>query len=358
MPRTLPLKSIDWTKFISPIGKANFALAGYESIIQVIPNPFVLLSPLSTNEAVLSSKIEGTLVTLQEVLEFQASPDPDANRYEDIQEIINYRKSMHFAVDWLQTRPITLNLLKKIHSILLDSVRGRHKARGSFRRVQNYIGLNGTTIESAMYVPPPPNIILDLLSNLEKYIHYDEKDRLVQLAIIHAQFEIIHPFLDGNGRLGRILIPLFLFEKNLLTSPNFYISAYLEAHRRVYYDRLARITAEDDWEGWINFFLEAIIEQSKLNTQKAKSILGLYNEMKVEIAGLTKSQFSINALDAIFEAPILTSTSFIQQSKIPRQSALRILSKLKDRKILETIRQGSGRRPGLYLFKRLLDIVN
>lgn len=212
-PETLPLESLDWEKFIRLIGSANFELARYEGILQGIPNPAVLLSPLTTHEAVLSSKIEGTQATLDEVLEYEASMITDEQKYEDIKEILNYRQSMVFAVEWLKTKPITLDLFCEIHSILLDSVRGQNKLRGSFRKLQNYIGSPGSPIEEATFIPPSPERVVEFLTNLENYIHYEEKDTLVQLAIVHAQFEIIHPFLDGNGRLGRILIPLFLFEK-------------------------------------------------------------------------------------------------------------------------------------------------
>ena len=356
VPETLPLKSLKWEEFIPLIGKANFELARYEGILQGIINPSVFLSPLTTQEAVLSSKIEGTEAILEEVLEYEASPKPGTKKLEDIHEIINYRQSMLYAVEQLDTHPITLNLLREIHYMLLDSVRGRNKARGEFRKTQNFIGKPGATIKQASYIPPSPERLMEFLSNLEKYIHYEEKDRLVQLAIIHAQFEIIHPFLDGNGRIGRILIPLFLFEKKMLSSPMFYISAYLEAHRDTYYERLNDITRNNNWEEWIIFFLTAVIEQSIANTQRVKNILELYEEMKQKIVQITKSQFAIKALDAIFERPIFSTTEFAKSSGIPKASALRILGELKEGDILEIIREGKGRRPTIMVFTRLMTI--
>ena len=256
IPDTLPLQNIDWVKFVNLIGKANAELARYDGILQGIINPHVLLSPLTTKEAVLSSRIEGTQASLVEVFEFEASKQADiqTEKQKDIQEIINYRKSMGIAVNWLAKKPITINMIKEVHSILLDSVRGKDKGRGRFRTVQNWIGRPGTSIEQAEYVPPEPMRIMEFLSNFEKYIHYEEKDILVQLAIVHAQFEIIHPFVDGNGRVGRILIPLFLYEKRLLSLPMFYISEYFETNRDEYYDRLKAITSEKRWEEWIEFF--------------------------------------------------------------------------------------------------------
>lgn len=357
IPEKLPLKSLNWMEFIHLVGKANFELARYEGILQGINNPSLFLSPLATQEAVLSSKIEGTEATLEEVLEYEALPQKGGKKAEDIQEIINYRQAMLYAVNYLRDHLINLNLCRNIHYGLLDSVRGRDKARGEFRKTQNWIGKHGSAIEQATYIPPPPDRLMEFLSNLENYIHADEKDRLVQLAIVHAQFEIIHPFLDGNGRVGRILIPLFLVEKGMLSSPVFYISAYLDEHRDIYYEKLNNITQNNNWEEWIAFFLTAIIEQSKSNTQKAKAILDLYEEMKQEIAQLVRSQFSIRALDTIFESPILSSTVFIKRSGIPKASAMRILHALKERGILATLVEAKGRRPVVMVFGKLIDIT-
>jgi Fic family protein len=357
IPEPLPLKSLDWIRFISLIGQANAELARYDGILQGIINPAVLLSPLATKEAVISSKIEGTQASLEEVLEYEASPDTTTEKYNDIREIINYREAMKHAVVWLEKKPIILNLIKELHEILLDSVRGRDKGRGRFRIVQNWIGKPGATMEQATYIPPDPNYLMEHLSNFEKYFHFDEKDRLVQLAIVHAQFEIIHPFIDGNGRLGRILIPLFLFEKKILNSPMFYISEYLEAHRDEYYSKLNDVTKEGKWDEWVVFFLEAIIEQAKVNSQKAKAILSLYNRKKERITEVTHSQYVIKVLDTLFAGPIFSTTRFISMSKIPKASAMRLLNMLKKEKIVLTLRGGSGRRPEMLVFKKLMDIV-
>jgi len=357
IPNTLPLEKLDWAHFVPLIGQANAELARYDGILQGIINPNVLLSPLTSKEAVLSSKIEGTQATLKEVLEFEASPDVKTKKYKDIQEIINYRQSMHFAVEWLNNKPLTLNLIRKIHGILLDSVRGRNKARGEFRKDQNWIGKPGTPIEQAEYVPPTPFLLMDHLSNFEKYIHYKEYDPLVQLSIVHAQFEIIHPFLDGNGRVGRILIPLFLFEKKLLNSPMFYISEYLETHRDEYYDSLKSISQTNTWERWIDFFLKAIIEQAKINSIKAKAILSLYEQKKIRITEITHSQYAIKILDALFMYPIFKTSDFIKISKIPKASATRFLRQLEEFKIISTLRKGGGRRAKVMIFNKLLKIV-
>lgn len=357
IPELLPLKNIRWDNFVHLIGKANYELAKYEGILQRMINPIVLLSPLINREAVLSSRIEGSQATAMEAYEFEASQIIDESKREDAQEIINYRRSILFATEWLVKKPLTLNLIREIHKILLDSVRGRNKGRGEFRTSQNYIGRPGATLEEASYVPPPPGRVIEFLSNLEKYIHYDEKDIIVQMAVIHAQFEIIHPFLDGNGRVGRILVPLFLYEKRVLKTPTFYISAYMETNRQTYYEKLNQISREGDWNDWISFFLTAVIEQAVENSQKATEMLDLYDELKKTIPEVVKSRFAIQTLDAIFERPVFGTSDFTKISRIPEKSAFRILSVLRDNEIIDIYRERKGRRPALMGFPRLLSIL-
>jgi len=353
----LPLKKIAWPDLITSIVKANSAIARYDGQLQGIPNPSVLLSPLMTQEAVLSSKIEGTQATLEEVLKFEADPKKITEKYEDIEEIINYRKSLSFAEGYLQNRPVCLNLIRDMHRVLLNGVQGQNRGRGEFRRIQNWIGKPNTPIEQATYIPPPPNQVLECLSNWEKYYHYEEKDALIQLAILHAQFELIHPFLDGNGRIGRILIPLFLFDKKTLSSPMFYISAYFESSRNEYYSSLLAISEDDNWTGWIKYFLKAVTEQAKDNGQKAKDIMSLYDAMKERITDLTHSRFSIQTLDVLFHRPIFNSSYFARHSQIPKPSAARILKVLSENGIVRLIAPAKGQKPGLYIFPELLRIV-
>jgi len=359
-PGGLPPTDIDWIKLITLIGQANAELARYDGVLQGILNPKVLLSPMMTNEAVISSKIEGTQATLEEVLEYEALPekmDVNDKKYHDIKEILNYRDAMFHCTNWLKKKPVTLNLIKEIHYILLDSVRGQDKSRGMFRMVQNWIGKPGDTIEQASYVPPEPHHLMGFLSNLEIYFHNEEKDRLVQLAIIHAQFEMIHPFVDGNGRVGRILIPIFLFEKGLLHSPNLYISGYFDANRDEYFRRLSDISKDGRWNEWIEYFLKAVIEQSKNNCSKAKSILELYEVKKEKIASVTRSHYAIRIVDTLFKKPIFNTTDFTKASKIPKASSIRLLKILKDNKIISTLRKSDGRTPEIMSFDKLLDIV-
>lgn len=359
----LPPESLDWEALIPRIGPANAELARYDGILQGIVNPEILLSPLMTQEAVLSSRIEGTEASLDQVLEFEArrqleiTHDVEDKQIQDYREILNYRAAVGYATDYLNQDPITLKLIKKLHYRLLDSVRGRTKARGAFRTTQNHIGALGSDIKDATFVPPSPIHLTESLNAFERYIHVEERDRLVQLGIIHAQFEMIHPFLDGNGRVGRMLIPLFLFEKNLLSSPMFYLSAYLEKNRDIYYDKLQRISQHGDWTGWIRFFLEAVTQQALDNARKAQSILALYEEMKSRISELTHSQYSIKTLDTIFALPVFETSEFVSRSGIPRQASSRILRILRESDLLFVLRNASGSRPAILVFPKLLAIA-
>ncbi|MAG44336.1 cell filamentation protein Fic [bacterium] len=356
LPLKLPIQKMDWVKFIQLIGRANAEVARFDGLLQSMPNPAVLLSPLTTQEAVLSSKIEGTKATLQDVLKYEANPKEKTEKYHDIQEILNYRKAMVYALKELKNISFTNRLIRGIHSILLDGVRGQGRDRGNFRKMQVHIG-KSVDIKKATYIPPIPQDVPKLMSNLEKYIHADDKDFLVQLAIVHAQFEIIHPFWDGNGRVGRIIMPIFLYFKKVLSSPMFYLSAYFETNREAYYQKLLLISQDNDWEGWVIYFLNAVIIQSKENINKAKSIHKLYDIKKDKIAETTRSRYAIKTLDFLFCNPIFTSSQFVSMSRIPKTSAWRLLRLLEQFSIIKIIHKGAGTKPSTYVFTKLLKIV-
>jgi Fic family protein len=219
-PLPLPIKSIDWSSHIPALGRANRAIARYGAMLTRLPNPDLLLSPLTVQEAVLSSRIEGTFATMSEVLQFDAGAEPEQeSKRLDIEEINRYRQALQLAEQSLQRKPFGLNLLLDMHRTLLKSARGANKMPGAFRREQNYIGSRAGGVETIRFVPPVWESLPEALSNWETYYHEDAPDPIIQLALIHAQFEFLHPFLDGNGRIGRILIPLFLYERGLLPRP-------------------------------------------------------------------------------------------------------------------------------------------
>jgi Fic family protein len=359
IPQKLPLESIGWERLIPLLGRANRSLAYYDGVLKGLPNPELLLSPLTTQEAVLSSKIEGTQASLSDVLKYEAGDPPEEEaRQLDIQEILNYRKGLKTAEAALKKKPFNLNLLKDLHSILLDSVRGRDKDRGNFRRIQNWIGAPGTPMERATFIPPSPERILEALDNWEKYYHMDRPDPLVQLAVLHAQFEIIHPFLDGNGRLGRMLVPIYLFEKGLLSLPMMYLSGFLEARRDEYYGHLRSLQHEPTgWNRWIEFFLDALAVQAANDSRKVTLILALYEELKTKVIDLTRSQYAIPILDQLFRQPIFAGSSLVGKKGLPTKPVvMNILAKLKSAGILKTIRGGSGSRPQVYGFPALVNL--
>ncbi len=301
-----PPTALDWLRLLPLIGPASAAVARYEGILHGIPNADVLLSPLITQEAVLSSKIEGTQATFGEVLEFEATGEAaDGGKTADIHEILNYRAALKHAVHQMETLPLSQRVVKDAHRVLMQGVRGQNKTPGEYRRIPNWIGPPGCTAETARFVPAGADRVPDAMSAWERYLHTEAPDKLVQLAILHAEFEAVHPFLDGNGRIGRLLVPLFLVEKKLLSTPNYYISAYLESHRDEYYERLLAVSRDDDWTGWCEFFLTAMIRQAEDNQAKAMAILDLYRAKKDWIAELTHSHHAIRALDRLFSRPAL-----------------------------------------------------
>jgi Fic family protein len=350
---------IDWPALLPLIGPASAAIARFEGVLHGIPNPNVLLSPLTSQEAVLSSRIEGTQATLGEVLEYEAEgaiDDESTPQKADIREILNYRAALAEATRLLEELPLSQRLIRETHARLMQGVRGRNKSPGDYRRVPNWIGPTGCTIEQARFIPCPADDLPDAMAAWEGYIHAEVPDALVQLAIIHAEFEAIHPFLDGNGRLGRLIIPLFLKSKGLLSTPNFYLSDYLDGHRDAYYDRLLAVSRDGDWTGWCQFFLRAIIEQAETNQSKAQAIHALYTERKDWIVEATRSQYGGRAIDWFFSRPIFNASDFVAQADIPPPTAKRILRLVREEGMLHAVRPASGRRPAVLAFPGLLNI--
>lgn len=355
-----PPAELDWPQLIPLLGPASAAVARYDGTLAAIPNAAVLLSPLTTQEAVLSSRIEGTQATMGEVLEFEAEGDTPGlsdERRADIYEVLNYRAAMRMAEKMLADIPLSQRLIREAHKVLLSGVRGQGKAPGEYRRIPNWIGPAGCTIEQARFVPISADKLPDAMGAWEKFIHEDSADRLVQLALLHAEFEALHPFLDGNGRLGRMLVPLFMWQIGVIRRPMFYVSAFLEANRDEYYERLLAVSRDGDWTGWSKFFLSVLKAQAEENQQKAGAILGLYERMKREVADLTRSQYAIHALDWIFERPIFKSSDFVASAGIPEPTAKRIVPALREAGILHVMLEARGRRAATLCFPALLNIA-
>lgn len=355
----LPIK-IDHEPLIGHITKAHRAIAGLDALLSALPNPSLLGRTLQTKEAVLSSQIEGTQATLDEVLAFEAVNDKNESetKKQDINEIINYRKALDLGIKSLDTLPLSENLIKKLHATLLKSGRGENKAPGEFRKIQVYIGMPGADISEATYIPPTADEVIPLFSNLEKYLNSnEEKDNLVQIAIAHYQFEAIHPFLDGNGRVGRLIISLFLYEKKLLAHPFLYLSEFFEEHRQTYYELLRNVSEKQDWENWIKFFLNALTIQAQKAEEAGKSILKLHQELKNEILTLN-SQYAPYLLDAIFVRPIFSASSIQKHVKIKNSQTLyTLIGKFVDLGILKEV-DSKQKRNKVYRFEKLIKILN
>ncbi len=357
IPPKLPPK-IDYSLLIKEIGHAHDALGQLNGLLVNIHNPYLLTTPLLTKEAVLSSRIEGTQATIKDVFEYEAEvkTSEEDSKDKDVREILNYRRAMDTAIEELEKRPIGENILKKTHHILLDSVRGAHKDRGNFRKAQVYIGAPNSTIDEATYIPPPPSEILPLLANWESYINLEEeKDVLVQIGVAHYQFEAIHPFMDGNGRIGRLVIPLFLYQRKLLSYPLLYISEYFEMHRSDYYNLLNGVSRESTWENWLKFFLEAIAVQSLKTQNTVLKILNLYRKLKDEVAQ-ANAVHAVGLLDIIFATPIISFVSIKKRIKARSpQTIYNLLDKFLKLGILKEVPERKRNR--IFVFQQLLDIL-
>jgi Fic family protein len=358
-----PPTNLDWADLIPLIGPANASLARYDGLLSAIPNAHILLSPLTTQEAVLSSKIEGTHVTIGEVLEIEAGGDGDSRisqpKRDDAEEVINYRSAMRACMTEVEAgRTLSQHILRAAHARLMKGVRGRDKTPGQYRTEQNWIGPPKCKLEQATFIPVS---IAHLQSGMDEWERYvgstKEPDVLVQLAIIHVEFEALHPFTDGNGRIGRMLIPLFLAQRKLLSSPDFYMSGYLEANRDEYVERLREVSRNANWTQWCAFFLRGVRQQAAENEEKARAILKLYDRLVAEVVELTHSQHSSRAVDFIFSTPIFTAPTFTNLSKIPKPTAARILDLMRGKGILSTLREGRGRRAGVYAFRELVNLA-
>ena len=358
VPDDLPVSDLNWRKLLPLAGRGNAALARYDGMLQTLPDPSVLLSPITVNEAVLSSRIEGTQATLDEVLGHDAGmPAPEARRG-DIEEINNYRVAVQIAEAELAQRPLSLSLIKAIHQRLMQGVRGREKGPGDFRLDQNWIGRQGDPIERARFIPPSPLILPQCLEQWADYLGNQDEDPILQTAIAHAQFEVLHPFKDGNGRIGRMLIPLLLYQRRALSRPMFYLSEYLEAHRDEYYDRLLAVTGRKDWQGWLEFFVGALIFQAESNLAKVVRIRDLYEQMRTRFVEVTHSQYAMRAVDAFFVRPIVSATAFREFVGFnTRVTANGMLRQLEREGLISRLREGAGPAPAVFALPRLINIA-
>lgn len=307
------------------LSAADRKLGRLDGITRVLPNPDLFLAMYVQKEAVLSSQIEGTQASLVDVL--GASADTE-KRKTDIEDVVNYVKAMNYGLERLNELPLCLRLIKEIHSILLQGVRGSDRNPGEFRRSQNWIGVQGCTLNTATFVPPPVEEMMNAMGELENFF-YDEKNfipPLIKIAMIHAQFETIHPFLDGNGRVGRLLITFWLCQQKILSKPLLYLSYYFKQNRTEYYDRLMNVRLHGEWENWIKFFLKGVETVSDEATDSATSILALKDQCATALNAESNNNSNyLKLLDKLFETPVISRKEVIDTLNISSPTAGELL---------------------------------
>lgn len=354
IPSPLPPKLTYTTELTLSLSRADAALSELSGLGRLLPNPHLLIAPYIRREAVLSSRIEGTRASLSDILLDEMEVDVPHGDEADVREVRNYVAALEYGIQRLDTLPLSLRLVRELHARLMKGVRGERATPGEFRRSQNWIGPSGSTPATAVYVPPPPAEMEKSLSDWENFLHErDTMPDLIQCALIHEQFEAIHPFLDGNGRLGRLLITLFLMERGRLSQPLLYLSAYIEEHRQDYYDLLQRVRTRGDWDGWLRFFLAGVAETAMDARQRAGELMELREEFRARLAGKARA---LALLDELFVNPYLTVARAERLLGVSNPTARQAVALLRQQGMLEEV---SGRKWGqLYLARPILGVID
>lgn len=344
---------------VNRLAEANRALGELNGIGQMLPNPHLLIGPFVRREAVLSSRIEGTVTTLQQLLLLEAAPSSQLPP-PDAQEVANYVRAMEHGLARLDTLPVCLRLIREIHAKLLRGVRGEVNKPGQFREIQNFIGRRTgrrPRLAEAIYVPPPVAEMRPALHDFENFLHRpNDIPFLIQLALIHYQFEAIHPFEDGNGRVGRLLIILLLCERNYLSRPLLYLSDFLERHRREYMECLLRVSQEGAWTDWINFFLEGVAEQSRDAVRRSRQLLALWQSYRDRMQTARASALTLQLIDLLFAAPAVAAPYVQQQLGISQAGARSAIERLQQAGILQ---EATGqRRNRIYMAPEVFAILD
>jgi Fic family protein len=358
LPPPLPLDP----PLVRTLSDADRALGELAGLGRTMPNPHLLIAPFIRREAVLSSRIEGTQADLTDLYAYEAGqlplfaevkpPPPEA----DVREVGNYVRAMEYGLKRLDTLPVSLRLLRELHARLMEGVRGEHATPGEFRRSQNWIGRPGCTIQDAEFVPPPVPEMQEALDAFEKYLHVEDNyPPLIRLAFIHYQFESIHPFLDGNGRIGRLAVTLLLVNWDLLPLPLLYLSAFFEKRRQDYYALLLRVSRQGAWPQWVEFFLRGVAEQARDAGQRAKRLQDLQEGWRARLARNRSPGLLFRLADSLFETPILTIPQARRFLEISYPSAKATVEKLKTAGILEQVGESSAGK--IYTAPDILKII-
>ena len=358
VPSPLPPDLLDLARLAHPLAKANHCLGELSGIGRTLQNPLLLIRPFMRREAVASSKIEGTVTTLTELFLFEMEQKAGENAAPDTREVLNYVRALEYALDRLKDLPISSRLIRETHAILLRDVqqhRGASILPGEFRTDQNWIGARH--IENARYVPPPPAEAIEAMSSLEKYINSMDNTLplLIQSALIHYQFEAIHPFPDGNGRVGRLLLPLILCERKEISQPLLYLSTFFEKNYEAYIDRMLAVSQFGLWEAWIEFFLEGVEEACKDAIARGQMLLDLQQSLRQKVQQARSSALLGRLIDFLFEHPAMNVPSTAERLGISYNAAKNNIDILIELQILRP--SSSPSRPKFYIAQPILDIM-
>ncbi|MEM6538044.1 MAG: Fic/DOC family N-terminal domain-containing protein [Pseudomonadota bacterium] len=355
-----PPKDLDLKLLIGPLTEAVDAIARFDQILRILPNRDILLARLRNQEAVISSRIEGTISTIDEILRYEAEFDNDddaaAGVRSDVIETILYQRAMKQAQEAMEDgRPLSEWLIRSLHEVLLSFGRGAEKNPGQYKTKQNY--LVDRTKRNVLFIPISPVRLHEGMLRLIEYIDTSKDPALLKAAISHVEFEALHPFDDGNGRTGRMLITLLLWREKHISSPHFYISGYLDEHKDEYIDLMRAVSSVGAWDEWCLFFLRALTAQARRNLHMGERIRDLYTESLAAFTGLFSSKWSTVATDFVFERPIFQISQMSNRTAIGDATARRFVKLLEERGHLACIEPAAGRRPALYAFEPLLKLV-
>ena len=340
------------------LSQADSKLGRLDGITETLPNPELFVAMYVKKEAVLSAQIEGTQASLIDVLNRQAEAEHNEYTRDGVREVFNYVNAIYWGLSKLDQLPLSLRLIRNIHEVLLQDVRGANKNPGEFRRSQNWIGPMGCTLETATFVPPAVDDMGDAMSDLEHFMHNEEEflPPLIKIALIHAQFETIHPFLDGNGRMGRLLITFWLCQKKILSQPLLYLSYYFKQNRQEYYDKLMAIREDGDWEGWIRFFLSGIAMVADEATNAAKEIISLQRKYSALLDKHRPNGYYQHFLNYLFENPIISRKDIMNELNISSPAAGGLLDTFIELSILKDLTPEKQRYKS-YVFEEYFRIL-
>lgn len=329
---------------------ADFALGRLEGAVTILPNPDLFVYMYVRKEAVLSSQIEGTQASLIDVIAFEQQALAPG-RPQDVAEVVNYIAAMNYGLSRLRDLPVSLRLVREIHGLLLDGVRGSEFRPGEFRQSQNWIGAPGCTLQTARFVPPPPAEMAAALGDLERFLHdAAPMPNLVKVGLAHAQFETIHPFLDGNGRVGRLLITFLLCEREILTRPLLYLSYYFKQNQTEYYERLQAVRDRGDWEGWIKFFVRGVFEVAQLASSTARQIVLMREAHRTQVMARLSRRVpqGLTLLESLYERPVVTVAKVGETLSISFPGANNLVRRLCDIGILRPMSDQKRNRQFAY----------